>query len=137
MRRFASFVNCFKVSPVCLFPLNPGISWKWTENSLFWVEYLSVLCLKVSIYQFCRKQLTKLANLLMHSQCALSGPIYLDFNLLLTNTLIKINYSLWCHDSRERGKGDWHWLFTKNHFDIDCLYHRQGNEQKQVAVHQI
>jgi hypothetical protein len=25
----------------------------------------------------------------------------------------------------------------KNHFDIDCLYHRQGNEQKQVAVHQI
>jgi hypothetical protein len=21
-------------------------------------------------------------------------------------------------------------LFTKNHFDIDCLYHRQGNEQK-------
>jgi hypothetical protein len=22
-------------------------------------------------------------------------------------------------------------------FDIDCLYHRQGNEQKQVAVHQI
>jgi hypothetical protein len=36
---------------------------------------LSVLCLKVSIYQFCRKQLTKLANLLMHSQCALSEPI--------------------------------------------------------------
>ena len=31
--------------------------------------------LKVSIYQFCRKQLTKLANLLMHSQCALSEPI--------------------------------------------------------------
>jgi hypothetical protein len=29
----------------------------------------------VSIYQFCRKQLTKLANLLMHSQCALSEPI--------------------------------------------------------------
>jgi hypothetical protein len=28
----------------------------------------------------------------------------------------------------------WHWLFTKNHFDIDCLYYRQGNEQKQVAV---
>jgi hypothetical protein len=27
--------------------------------------------------------------------------------------------------------------FTKNHFDINCLYHRQGNEQKQVAVHQI
>ena len=26
-------------------------------------------------YQFCRKQLTKLANLLMHSQCALSEPI--------------------------------------------------------------
>jgi hypothetical protein len=25
----------------------------------------------------------------------------------------------------------------KKHFDIDCLYHRQGNEQKQVAVHQI
>jgi hypothetical protein len=41
----------------------------------FDLEYLSVLCLKVSIYQFCRKQLTKLANLLMHSQCALSGPI--------------------------------------------------------------
>jgi hypothetical protein len=30
---------------------------------------------EVSIYQFCRKQLTKLANLLMHSQCALSEPI--------------------------------------------------------------
>jgi hypothetical protein len=44
----------------------------WTENSLFLLEYLSVLCLKVSIYQFCRKQLTKLANLLMHSQYALS-----------------------------------------------------------------
>jgi hypothetical protein len=58
-----------------VFPLNPGISWKWTENSLFWLEYLSVLCFKVSIYQFCRKQLTKSANLLMHSQCALSGPI--------------------------------------------------------------
>jgi hypothetical protein len=28
-------------------------------------------------------------------------------------------------------------VFTKKHFDIDCLYHRQGNEQKQVAVHQI
>jgi hypothetical protein len=26
---------------------------------------------------------------------------------------------------------------TFNHFDIDCLYHRQGNEQKQVAVHQF
>ena len=26
----------------------------------------------------------------------------------------------------------------QNYFDIDCLYHRpQGNEQKQVAVHQI
>jgi hypothetical protein len=24
--------------------------------------------------------------------------------------------------------------FTKKHFDIDCLYHRQGNEQKQVAA---
>jgi hypothetical protein len=24
---------------------------------------------------------------------------------------------------------------TKNHFDIDCLYHRQGNEQKQVAIY--
>jgi hypothetical protein len=32
-------------------------------------------CLKVSIYKFCRKQLTKLANLLMHSQCALSEPV--------------------------------------------------------------
>jgi hypothetical protein len=32
------------VSPLFLFPLNPGISWKWTENSLFWLEYLSVLC---------------------------------------------------------------------------------------------
>ena len=39
------------------------------------IVYLSVLCLKVSIYQFCRKQLTKVANLLMHSQCALSEPI--------------------------------------------------------------
>ena len=39
------------------------------------LKYLSVLCLKLSIYQFCRKQLTKLANLLMHSQCALSEPI--------------------------------------------------------------
>ena len=61
-------------------------------------------------------------------------------NTKLIDTLIKINYSLStirrCLDSRERGKGDWHWLFTKNHFDIyiDCLYHRQGNEQKQVAV---
>ena len=63
------------VSPPFLFPLNLGISWKWTEISLFWLEYLSVLCLKVSIYQFCRKQLTKLANILMHSQCALSEPI--------------------------------------------------------------
>ena len=56
------------VSPLFLFPLNPGVSWKWTE-------YLSVLCLKVSIDQFCRKQFTKLANLLMRSQCALSEPI--------------------------------------------------------------
>jgi hypothetical protein len=32
-------------------------------------------------------------------------------------------------------KGIFH--LTKNHFDIDCLYHRQGSEQKQVAVHQI
>jgi hypothetical protein len=48
---------------------------KWTKTSSRWTEYLSVLCLKVSIYQFCRKQLTKLANLLMHLQCALSGPI--------------------------------------------------------------
>ena len=35
----------------------------------------------------------------------------------LINTLIKINYSLstfWrCQDSRERGKGDWHWLYKK------------------------
>ena len=38
-------------------------------------DYLSVLCLKVTIYQFCRKQLRKLANLLMHSQCAPSEPI--------------------------------------------------------------
>jgi hypothetical protein len=30
---------------------------------------------QVSIDQFCRKQLTKLANLLMHSQCAPSEPI--------------------------------------------------------------
>ena len=27
--------------------------------------------------------------------------------------------------------------FQKTHFDIDCLYHRQGNDQKQVAVHQV
>ena len=32
-------------------------------------------CFFVSIDQFCRKQFTKLANLLMHSQCALSEPI--------------------------------------------------------------
>ena len=66
-----SISNCFfykDVSPLFPFPLNPGISWKWTE-------YLSVLCLKVSIYQFCRNQLTKLANLLMHSQCAPSEPL--------------------------------------------------------------
>ena len=62
------FLQRVNVSPPFLFPLNPGISWKWTE-------YLSVLCLKVSIDQFCRKQFTKLANLLMHSQCALSEPI--------------------------------------------------------------
>ena len=30
------------------FSLNPGISWKWIENSLFWLEYLSVLCLSVN-----------------------------------------------------------------------------------------
>ena len=58
-------------------------------------------------------------------------------NTKLIDTLIKINYSLStirrCQDSRERGKGDWHWLFT-NDIYIDCLYHRQGNEQKQVAV---
>ena len=72
-----SISKCFFVKSQCQspFPLNPGISWKWTDNSLFWLEYLSVLCLKVSIYQFCRKQLTKLANLLVHSQCALSEPI--------------------------------------------------------------
>ena len=69
------FLERVNVSPLFLFPLNPGISWKWTENSLFWLEYLSVLCLKVSIYQFCRKQSTKLENLPMHSQCALSEPI--------------------------------------------------------------
>ena len=60
-------------------------------------------------------------------------------NTKLIDTLIKIIYSLStftrrCQDSRERGKGDWHRLFTKNHFDIGCLYHRQGNEHKQVAV---
>jgi hypothetical protein len=43
-------------------------------NLLFYCS-LSALCFKVSIYQFCRKQLTKLANLLMHSQSALSEPI--------------------------------------------------------------
>ena len=61
-----------KVGHVTSFALRSSrvrnISWKWTV-------YLSVLCLKVSMYQFCRKQLTKLANLLMHSQCALSEPI--------------------------------------------------------------
>ena len=71
---YIEMVLC-KESMSVLFPLNPGISWKWTENSLFWLEYLSVLCLKVSIYQFCRKQLIKLANLLMHSHCVLSEPI--------------------------------------------------------------
>ena len=40
-------------------------------------------------------------------------------------------------DSRERGKGDWHRLFTKKYFDIYCLYHRQWSEQKQVVVHQF
>jgi hypothetical protein len=43
----------------------------------------------------------------------------------LINTLIKINYSLStfrrCQDSRERGKGDWHWLFTKNPFRYRLL----------------
>ena len=39
-----------------------------------------------------------------------------------------------CQDSRERGTID---SLQKPHFDIDCLYHRQGNEQKEVAVHQI
>jgi hypothetical protein len=67
-KNMTKIVTLLHVSPLFLFPLNPGISWKWTE-------YLSVLCLKVSIYQFCRKQLTKLANLLLHSQCALSEPI--------------------------------------------------------------
>jgi hypothetical protein len=55
-------------------------------------------------------------------------------NIKLINTLSTFRR---CQDSRERGKGDWHRLFTKNHFDIDCLYHCQGNEQKQVAVHQF
>ena len=48
---------------------------------------LSVLCLKVSIYQFCRKQLTKLANLLMHSQCALSEAISSSIFLTLHKRL--------------------------------------------------
>jgi hypothetical protein len=38
-------------------------------------------------------------------------------SIKLINTLIKINYSLStfrrCQDSRERGKGDWHWLYKK------------------------
>ena len=55
-------------------------------------------------------------------------------NIKLINTLSTFRRY---QDSRERGKGDWHWLFTKIHFDIDCLYHRQGNKQKQVAVHQF
>jgi hypothetical protein len=29
------------------------------------------------------------------------------------------------------------YTLAKKHFDIDFLYHRQGSEQKQVAVHQI
>ena len=28
-------------------------------------------------------------------------------------------------------------LTLQKNISIDCLYHRQGNEQKQVAVHQI
>jgi hypothetical protein len=56
-------------------PLNPGISWK----------YLSVLCLKVSIDQFCRKQLTKLANLLMHSQCIVYCCIW---SVTLTKSIV-------------------------------------------------
>jgi hypothetical protein len=39
-----------------------GISWKWTENNFFWLEDLSVLCLKVSIYQFCRLGLRTIKN---------------------------------------------------------------------------
>jgi hypothetical protein len=47
--KFSIFFHHGNVSPFFLFPLNSGISWKWTEISLFWLEYLSVLCLKVSI----------------------------------------------------------------------------------------
>ena len=55
-------------------------------------------------------------------------------NIKLINTLSTFRRY---QDSRERGKGDWHRLFTKIHFDIDCLYHRQGNKQKQVAINQF
>ena len=61
-----TFINNIYISKQYLFPF---------LKTLCDYEYLSVLCLKVSIYKFGRKQLTKLANLHMHSQCALSEPI--------------------------------------------------------------
>jgi hypothetical protein len=98
MRRFASFVNCFlqnwsidtfkhktdkysnqnKLISVHFqeMPEFKGKRKKGLTLTLYKKTFrYRLLCLKVSIYQFCRKQLTKLANLLMHSQCALSEPI--------------------------------------------------------------
>ena len=49
------FMQRVNVSPLFLFPLNPVISWKWTENSLVWLEYISVLCLKIDICCFSAK----------------------------------------------------------------------------------
>ena len=61
--------------------LNKNKEWKLRNSMLIETtdyKYLGVyfsMSLSLSIDQFCRKQLTKLANLLMHSQCALSEPI--------------------------------------------------------------
>jgi hypothetical protein len=64
---------------------------------------------------FCKESMSVLLVLLIVF-CKIDKLTLLNTKLI--NTLIKINYSLstfmrW-QDSRERGKGDWHWLFTRN-----------------------
>jgi hypothetical protein len=51
-------------------------------------------------------------------------PVWKDINIFKLKKIFLINLVI---DSLQK----------KNHFDIDCLYHRQGNEQKQVAVRHI
>ena len=62
--------NCNKRKLYLIKSLKWALMWNIHQSNLINIRFL-----KVSIYQLCRKQLTKLANLLMHSQCALSEPI--------------------------------------------------------------